>query len=105
MAILRIKDIAAMSAADKANKLLDLRIELARIKTMVKAGGAVDNPMRIWELRKAIAQILTVENEQRLGIREAPKEPEKKEEKKPEKTEKPAKKSKPKKEPKEKASP
>jgi large subunit ribosomal protein L29 len=81
MPIVRIKDIAAMTAEEQANKLLDLRVELARIKTMINAGGAVEDPMRIWELRKAIAQILTIRNEQRLGIREAPKESEKKPEK------------------------
>ena len=36
---------------------------------MISAGGAVENPTRARELRKTIAQILTVENEQRLGIR------------------------------------
>ena len=30
---------------------------------MIKAGGAVENPARIRELRKAIARMLTVENE------------------------------------------
>jgi ribosomal protein L29 len=78
MPLVRIKDIAAMTAEERANKLLDLRVELTRIKTMVKAGGAVEDPTRIWVLRKAIAQILTIQNEQRLGIRQAPKEAEKK---------------------------
>ena len=87
MAILRIKEIAGMSAEDREQKLVDLRAELARIRTMVKAGGAVDNPTRIWELRKTIAQILTIQNENKLGIRQAPAQPEKKE-KKAEKAEK-----------------
>lgn len=98
MPILRIKEIADMSAEDRAKRLTDLRAELARIKTMVNAGGAVENSTRIRELRKTIAQILTVENEQKLGIRKAPEQPEKKEKK-----EKPAKKPKAK-ESKEKAS-
>ena len=78
MAIIRLKDIQSMSSEDRSNKLVELRAELARIKTMVKAGGAVENPTRVRELRKTIAQILTVENETRLGIRQAAKEPEKK---------------------------
>jgi len=89
MAIMRLKEIVAMSAGDREQKLLDLRVELARIRTMVKAGGAVDNPTRIWELRKTIAQILTVQNEYKSGIRQAQSEPEKKQEKKAEKTKKP----------------
>ena len=67
----RIKDIVSMSAEDKTNKLYDLRAELARIRTMINAGGAVENPTKVRELRKTIAQILTVQNEERLGIRKA----------------------------------
>ena len=79
MPIMRIKEIAAMSSEDREKKLNDLRVELVRIKTMINAGGAVDDPTRVRLLRKTIAQILTVQNEQKLGLREAPKEPEKKE--------------------------
>jgi large subunit ribosomal protein L29 len=69
MPIVRVKDIVSMSAEDKTNKLYDLRAELARIRTMINAGGAVENPTKVRELRKAIAQILTVQNEEKLGIR------------------------------------
>ena len=85
MAIIRLKDIVAMSSEDREDKLIDLRIELARLRTMIKAGGAVDNPTRVRELRKTIAQILTVENEKRLGILKIAGEPEKKPKKKAEK--------------------
>jgi large subunit ribosomal protein L29 len=77
-----------MSPEDRTNKLIDLRAELARIRTMINAGGAVENPTRVRELRKMIAQILTVENENKLGIRKAAKEPETKQKKKAEKPEK-----------------
>ena len=70
MAIMRIKEIVSMSSEDRATKLVDLRAELARIRTMINAGGAVENPTRVRELRKTIAQILTVENEKKLGIRQ-----------------------------------
>jgi large subunit ribosomal protein L29 len=90
MAIIRLKDIVGMTSEDRADKLIDLRIELARIRTMVKAGGAVDNPTRVRELRKTIAQILTVENEKRLGILKIAASPEKKTKKKAEKTAKQA---------------
>ena len=89
MAIMRIKQIVSMSSEDRAAKLVDLRAELARIRTMINAGGAVENPTRVRELRKTIAQILTVENEKKLGIRqvvvEAEEKPKKKTEKAPEK--------------------
>lgn len=64
MPILRIKDIQAMSSEDRRKKLTELRTELMRLKTMIKAGGSVENPARIRELRKTIARILTIEKEQ-----------------------------------------
>jgi len=67
--ILRLKDINNMSSEDRTKKLSELRAELARLKTMIRAGGAVENPARIRELRKAIAKILTIENEDKLGLR------------------------------------
>ncbi len=82
MPIVRVKDIVLMSAEDRTNKLYDLRAELARIRTMINAGGAVENPSKVRELRKAIAQILTIQHEEKLGIRKAA---EAKEEKKAEK--------------------
>jgi large subunit ribosomal protein L29 len=65
MPIIRLKDIREMSSEDRRKKVTELRTELLRLKTMIKAGGAIDNPARVRELRKAIARILTVENEAR----------------------------------------
>lgn len=70
MPILRLKDISDMSSEERTKKLSELRAELARLRTMVRAGGAVENPARMKELRKTIAQILTIENENKLGLRE-----------------------------------
>lgn len=78
MPILRVKEIRGMSAEDRDKKVSELRAELARLRTMVRAGGAVENPARIRELRKTIAKILTVENEDKLGLRKTEEEPEKK---------------------------
>ena len=74
MPILRLREIDSMSSEDRQKKLAELRTELSRLRTMVSAGGAVENPARISELRKTIAQILTVENEYELGIRQTEKE-------------------------------
>ena len=68
MPILRLKDINSMSSEDRAKKLIELRADLTRLKTMIRAGGAVENPARVRELRKTIARILTIENEEKLGI-------------------------------------
>ena len=83
---MRVKEINGLSTEDRENKLADLRIELARIRTMVNAGGAVENPTRIRELRRTIAQILTIQNEKKLGIRQPAEEKEEKRVKKAAKT-------------------
>ena len=64
MPILRIKDIRDMSSKERKEKIVELQTELARLRTMVKAGGSIDNPSRIRELRKTIARILTIETEE-----------------------------------------
>jgi large subunit ribosomal protein L29 len=84
--ILRLKDIKDMSTEERANKVSELRAELARLKTMVRAGGAVENPTRIRELRKTIAKILTIENEDKLGLRKTEEKTAKRKGKKEKKT-------------------
>jgi len=63
MAILRLKDMREMSSEQRLDKVNELRTELARLKTMVAAGGSIDNPTQIYEMRKTIARLLTVESE------------------------------------------
>jgi large subunit ribosomal protein L29 len=67
MPILRIKEIRGMSSEERLKKLSELRTELLRLRTMIKAGGTVENPGRIKELRKTIARIMTIEHEQKLS--------------------------------------
>jgi len=63
MPILRMKEARSMSSEDRSKRLDELRTELSRLRTMIRAGGAVENPARVRELRKAIARVLTVESE------------------------------------------
>jgi len=67
MAILRVKEIREMSSEQRIEKVNEFRTELARIKTMVAAGGAIDNPSQIREMRKTIARILTIDTEEQNG--------------------------------------
>ncbi len=83
MPILRMKEITAMSTEDRTKKLSELRTELSRLRTMISAGGAVENPTRVRELRRTIAQLLTVENEIAKGIRKSEAKETKKAEAKP----------------------
>ena len=64
MPILRMEEIREMSNEDKDEKLQELRTELTKLQTMIKAGGAIENPGRTKVLKKTIARILTVINEE-----------------------------------------
>lgn len=64
MPIIRMQEIRDMSEAERNDKLQELRTEVMKMKTMIMAGGAVENPGRARVLRKAIARILTVINEE-----------------------------------------
>jgi large subunit ribosomal protein L29 len=66
MPILRVKEIRDMPSEERMKKLNELKTELVRLKTMIEAGGTVENPARIKELRKTIARILTIEKEQKI---------------------------------------
>jgi len=65
MPILRMKDIRTMPSEEQKKKIEELRTEIMRLKTMVEAGGAIENPSRIRELRRTIARILTASNEKK----------------------------------------
>lgn len=73
MPIMRVKEIRELSHEDRQKRVNELRNELIRLMTMIKAGGSIENPARVRELHKAIARILTIENEPT-----PPKKPEKK---------------------------
>lgn len=65
---MRVKEIRDMSSEERTKRLGEFRTELLRLRTMVNAGGTIEDPARIRELRKTIAQILTIENEQKRGL-------------------------------------
>jgi large subunit ribosomal protein L29 len=67
-----------MSSEERRKKLTELKTELLRLKTMIKAGGTVENPARMKELRKTIARILTIEKEQKTATKKVKKEEKKK---------------------------
>lgn len=78
MPILRVKEIRDMPPEERMKKLGELRTEVLRLKTMIRAGGTVEDPSRIRELRKTIARILTIENEQKIESRKTKTEEKKK---------------------------
>ena len=64
MPIVRLDDVREMNSEQRQQKLEELKTELSKIKTMIKAGGSVENPGRARALRKAIARIETVIHEE-----------------------------------------
>jgi len=64
--ILRKREMRQMLPEERGKKLNELMTELSRLRTTVSSGGTVENPSRIREIRKTIARILTIENEEKL---------------------------------------
>ena len=62
--IVRAGDVREMSQEERQQKIIELKTELSKIRTLIKAGGSIENPGRVKALKKAIAKIETVENEE-----------------------------------------
>ena len=62
---MNIKEIRDMSAEELKKELVEAKKELFDLRFQ-KATGSIDNPMRIRELRKTIARILTVLKEREM---------------------------------------
>ncbi len=46
-----------MSREEKLKKLRDLELELLKLRTLIRSGGAIENPGRIKQVKKDIARI------------------------------------------------
>ena len=64
MAILRPSEIRDLTAREREEELDELETELLNAKAVQAAGGAPENPGRIGELRKTIARIKTIQQEE-----------------------------------------
>ena len=67
MAILKSSEIRDLSVEEMKAKIRELRAELARTRATAAAGGSLENPARIRELRRTIARILTIMKEKQKG--------------------------------------
>jgi large subunit ribosomal protein L29 len=61
--ILRKREIRQQLPEEREKRLAELRAELVKLKTAVKAGGTVDNVARVRELRRTIARMITISSE------------------------------------------
>ncbi|MEM2926269.1 MAG: 50S ribosomal protein L29 [Candidatus Bathyarchaeia archaeon] len=67
MPLMRMKEIRDLTEDEIQRRLSELRAELFKLRGVSKAGGAVENPGRIREIRKTIARILTIQAERKRG--------------------------------------
>jgi large subunit ribosomal protein L29 len=64
MALLKMEEIRSMTIEERDRKLDELRAELAKQRAAMLSGAGMENPGVIRGIRKNIARILTVNNEE-----------------------------------------
>ena len=64
---MKVNEIRDMSADERVEKIKSLKEELFNLRFQ-KATGQLENPMRIREVKRSIAQIKTVQREAELGL-------------------------------------
>ncbi len=63
MALTKAKDIRELSADERLKRLRDLKQESMNLR-LQRSAGTLENPARFKQVRREIAQILTISNEQ-----------------------------------------
>jgi large subunit ribosomal protein L29 len=63
MARLTAKDIRKLTPPERQRRLDELYNELTEIRIQMATGGGTENPYRIRNVRRAIARILTIQDE------------------------------------------
>jgi large subunit ribosomal protein L29 len=61
--ILRKREMRQLLPEEREKRLAEMRAELVKLKTAVKAGGTVENVARVRELRRTIARMITISAE------------------------------------------
>ncbi len=69
MAIIKIKDLRGMKLEERLKRIGEFRLELAKLRGSSAVGASIKQPGKVKELRKAIARILTVENEEKMKVK------------------------------------
>ncbi|MEM4576801.1 MAG: 50S ribosomal protein L29 [Candidatus Nezhaarchaeales archaeon] len=64
MAILKVNDIRRMTKEERISKLKELKAELMRLRARQASGAPLEKPGKIRAIRKTIARILTIINEE-----------------------------------------
>ncbi|MGE5578038.1 MAG: 50S ribosomal protein L29 [Syntrophothermus sp.] len=67
---MKVKEFRDLTSEELNRKLSDLKEELFNLRFQL-ATGQLENPMRVQEVRKNIARVMTIIRERDLKIREA----------------------------------
>lgn len=67
---MKVKEVRDMTTDELKNNLSGLKEELFNLRFQL-ATGQLDNSMRVKDVRKSIARVLTVMRERELGIHKA----------------------------------
>ena len=59
-----MREIREMNREEKLKKLRELELELLKLRTLVRSGGAIENPGQIRQIRRDIARIKTALREE-----------------------------------------
>lgn len=60
----KMKELRKLKPEQRENRLEQYRKELMSKRSELSAGGSIENPGRIKELKVAIARLLTIKNEE-----------------------------------------
>ena len=61
---MRIKELRKLTSKQREARLVKARKDLMDSKSILSAGGSIDNPGKIKYLRRAIARLLTIKAEE-----------------------------------------
>ncbi len=64
MPVLRLDEVREMTPEQRKDKLAELKTELSKLRTLINAGGSVENPGRVKALKKAVARVETIIHEE-----------------------------------------
>jgi large subunit ribosomal protein L29 len=64
MPVLRLDEVREMTPEQRKKKIAELKTELSKLRTMINAGGSVENPGRVKALKKAVARVETIIHEE-----------------------------------------
>jgi large subunit ribosomal protein L29 len=63
-----MQEIRNMSHDEQIRRLEELRTELSKLHTTIRAGGSINNPGKIRAIKKTIARILTTLQEEEYQL-------------------------------------